>query len=178
MRLQFVLLLLFSCVGCGTSMEDSAVAEQSGEDTTAAEQSGKSLEWRWSKGKASLTYSTKLHLNDYEVERVPPDRFYATINVRTKPDLAIIYTSKDASERTVFTRWKDILYIAEYSPIASGCRVAAVDLKSGQQLWRTRLRGIGPTGHSKYLNLVNIETDGQLIVVAGNEAHGRYIEHL
>ena len=39
-------------------------------------------------------------------------------------------------------------------------------------------QGIGPTEHSIYLNLVNIDTDGKIIVVAGNEANGRYVEHL
>jgi hypothetical protein len=148
------------------------------EDAAVAEQSGKPLEWRWSKAKASLAYSTKQHLPDHEVERVLPKEYYTPINIRTKQDRAIIYSSKDASESTVFTRWKDKLYIAEYCPIATGCEVVAVDLKSGKQLWRTQLQGIGPTGHSKYLNLVNIETDGKIIIVAGNEAHGRYVEHL
>jgi hypothetical protein len=168
MRLQFVLLLPFLCVGCCTPTEDTAVAEQS----------GKPLEWRWSKDKASLAYSTQQHLPDYEVERVLPKEYYTPINIRTKQDRKLIYSYKEASESTVFTRAKEILYVAEYCPIATGCEVVAVDLKSGKQLWKTQLRGIGPTGHSKYLNLVNIETDGQIVIVTGNEAHGRYIEHL
>jgi hypothetical protein len=168
MRFQFVLLLLFPCLGCCTSVEDTVVADQSGQP----------LEWRWSKDKASLTYSTNQHLPDYEVERVQPKEHYTAINIRTKQGHAIIYSYKDASERTVFARWKDNLYIAEYCPIATGCEVVAVDLKSGKQLWRTQLQGIGPTYHSKYLNLVNIETDGKIVIVAGNEAHGRYVEHL
>ena len=72
----------------------------------------------------------------------------------------------------------DILYIAEYSPIATGCDVVALDLKTGKQLWKSELEGIGPVRHSKYLNLVNIETDGQKVIVLGNEASGRYIELL
>jgi hypothetical protein len=143
-----------------------------------AEQSGKPLEWRWSKEKASLTYSIKQHLPDYEIERVLPKEYYTPITIRTKQDRTIVYSYKEASESTVFTRSKDTLYIAEYCPIATGCEVVAIDLKSGKQLWRTRLQGIGPTSHSKYLNLVNIETDGQIVILAGNEAHGRYIEHL
>jgi hypothetical protein len=51
-------------------------------------------------------------------------------------------------------------------------------LQTGRQLWKSQLEGIGETRHSAYLNLVNIETDGQIIIVTGNEAHGRYIEHL
>ena len=79
----------------------------------------------------------------------------------------------------VFTRWKDVLYIADYSPIATGCKVIALDLKTGKQLWKSRLKGIGAKGpRSKYLNLVNIETDGLGVIITGNEAEGRYIEHL
>jgi len=135
------------------------------------------LEWRWSKDKASLDYSTKQHLPDYEVELVGQS-FDRTINIRSKQDGSIVCSIGRASGRTVFTRWKDILYIAEYYPISSGCEVVAVDLKSGKQLWKTELQGLGPVDHSKYYNLVNIETDGRIIIISGNEASGRYVEHL
>jgi hypothetical protein len=170
MRRLFPLLLssVFSGLVCCSSLGCIA----------AADKSGQPLEWRWSKGKAGLTYSTERHLPDYEVERVLPKEHYTPINIRTKQDRTAVYSYKGASERTVFTRWKDTLYVAEYSPIATGCEVVAVDLKTGKQFWGSQLEGIGPTGHSQYLNLVNIETDGQIIIVTGNEAHGRYIEHL
>ncbi len=38
--------------------------------------------------------------------------------------------------------------------------------------------GIGSTTHSDYSNRVNIETDGERLIVNGNEAHGQYVEHL
>lgn len=136
------------------------------------------LVWKWSKDKASLAYCTEQHLPDYDVELVGQSFFDRTINIRSKQDGSIVYSIGRASESTVFTRWKDILYVAEYCPIASGCAVVAVDLKSGNEFWRTKLQGIGPVWHSKYLNLVNIETDGEVIMVAGNEASGRYVEHL
>src|SRR5438128_700870 len=127
MRRMLGLLLLsaFSCLGC--------CQEQ---DAAARDKADKRLEWRWSKEKANLAYSTKQHLPDYEVERVRPKEYYAPITIRTKQDRAVIYSYKEASEATVFTRWKDILYIAEYCPIATGCEVVAIDLKTGKQLWR------------------------------------------
>jgi outer membrane protein assembly factor BamB len=137
-----------------------------------------SLEWRWSKDKASLAYSVKQHLPDYEVRRVNGDTYYTPIEIRSKRDGTLLYALQKGSESIVFTRRKDTLYIAEYWPIASGCEVVALDLTTGKQLWRSRLQGIGPTLHSQYLNLVNIATDGQRIIVAGNEAHGRYVEVL
>jgi hypothetical protein len=136
------------------------------------------LEWRWSKDKASLDYCTKQHLTDYEVELIPNQPFDTSINIRTKQDHNLIYSLRGGHDSTVFTRWKDLLYIADYSPIATGCKVIALDLKTGKELWQSQLQGIGDTGHSKYLNLVNIETDGLRIIVTGNEVHGRYIEHL
>jgi hypothetical protein len=145
---------------------------------TAVGTSDKALEWRWSKDKANLTYSTKRYLPDYEVERVRPKEYYTPINIRRKQDRKVIYSFEEGHESVVFTRWKDVLYIAEYSPIRSGCEVVALDLQTGKQLWRSRLQGIGPTSHSQYLNLVNIETDGQKLIITGNEAHGRYIEQV
>jgi hypothetical protein len=148
------------------------------EDAAAVGNSGKPLQWRWSKEKASLAYSTKHHLPDYDVERVREKGYYTPIKIRTKTDRKVIYILEDGHESTVFTRWKDVLYIAEYSPIGTGCEVVALDLMTGTQLWKSRLEGIGPTGHSQYSNLVNIETDGWRVIVTGNETHGRYVEHL
>jgi hypothetical protein len=134
--------------------------------------------WRWSKEKASLAYCITHHLQDYEVERVRKNEYYTPLNIRTKKDRKVVYSIQKGHQAIVFTRWKDTLYIAEYSPIASGCEVVALDLKTGKQLWKTRLQGIGEVAHSKYSNFVNIETDGRRVIISGNEAHGRYIEHL
>lgn len=138
------------------------------------------LEWRWFKEKASLDYSTKKHLSDYEVEleSVGDLPFYGRINIREKLDRKVIYSLEEGHKAIVFARWNDVLYITNYSPIASGCEVVAVDLNTGRLLWKSQLQGIGPTMHSEYSNLVNIECDEQMIIVTGNEANGRYIEVL
>jgi len=140
------------------------------------------LVWKWSIDKACLAYSTEQHLPDFDVERSGEGLFRdleGTLKIRSKEDGKLIYSyQKYASEHAVFTRWQNMLYVAEYSPVRTGCEVVAVDLKSGKELWRTKLQGIGPITDSKYENLVNIETDGEVIIVAGNEASGRYVEHL
>src|SRR5262249_49181415 len=111
------------------------------------------LEFRWSSEKASLGYSTKKHLPDYEVELVRPKEFDTPINIRTKPDRKLIYSITDGHLGIVFARAKDALYIAEYSPIGTGCEVVALDLKTGKQLWKSRLKGIASDNpHSKYRN--------------------------
>jgi outer membrane protein assembly factor BamB len=136
------------------------------------------LNWRWSDEKATLAYCTKEHLADYEVELVEPEKYYTTINIRNKDDRKAIYSIIEGHKSIVFTRWQDTLFIAEFSPASSGCAVVALDLKTGKRIWRTDLEGIGPTGHSEYSNQVNIETDGDLVIVYGNEAHGKYVEQL
>ena len=145
----------------------------------AADEPRKQLEWRWSKEKATLAYSIKQHLpQEYEVKRVREKEFYTPLEIRTAKDSKLIYTIAKGHKQIVFTRWNDTLYIADHSPIRTGCEVVALDLKTGKELWRTGLQGIGPTNHSKYGNAVNIETDGKRIIVNGNEDHGRYVEHL
>jgi hypothetical protein len=172
-----IILIVFMCSTAAFSLRVGWPSEQEG--VAADDKADKPLEWCWSKEKASLAYCTKKHLRDYELERVGEKEDYTPINIRTKPDRKLIYSLKEGHKRTVFTRWKDVLYIADYSPIATGCKVIALDLKTGKQLWKSRLQGIRLTNpHSKYLNLVNIETDGLRIIVTGNEAEGRYIEHL
>jgi hypothetical protein len=137
----------------------------------------KQLEWRWSEKRASLAYCTKYHLPDYEVLQ-SRGQYYAPITIRTKKAHKQVYYLREGHQGIVFTRWKDVLYIAEYDPIATGCAVVAVNLQTGENLWQTPLEGNSPEWHSKYRNSVNIETDGQRIIVNGNESHGRYVEIL
>lgn len=77
---------------------------------------------------------------------------------------------------TVFTQYGEVLYLADYSPIASGCTIVAHDLKQRKELWKTNLIGLGPVSHSKYHNYVDLEVEGDVIVVRGKEAYGQYIE--
>jgi hypothetical protein len=134
--------------------------------------------WRWDKAKASLTFSITQYLPDYDVEIVDDKQFYTPINIRDKKDSTIIYSFKEGHQNVVFTRWKNTLYIAEHCPMRSGCSVVAVDLSTRRQVWKSHLRGIGPTAHSEYSNSVNIETDGAKVIVYGNESHGKYVEHV
>jgi hypothetical protein len=139
---------------------------------------GELSEWRWSKEKATLAYSIRHYLNDYDVEFVHGKKNSTPINIRTKNDRRLIYSLASGHECIVFARWNDKLFVAEYLRMVSGCTVVALDLNTGKQFWRSRLIGIGPIVHSKYLNLVNIETDGSRVIVTGNESQGRYVEHL
>ena len=71
------------------------------------------------------------------------------------------------------------LYVARFSDIASGCGVTAYEAASGEILWTTRLQGVGPIGHSEYLNKVELRVlDGRRLAAFGWESAGCYIEVL
>lgn len=135
------------------------------------------LEWKWSKENADLVHCIDRHLEDFQVEIVRPKGIGNPLAIRVMNDGKESMSFK-GHWATVFTRHDDTLYLAEYSPRSTGCKVIALDLKSGKQLWTTTLQGIGPIRHSQYFNLVNIDIDGKRIIVCGNEVGGRYVEHL
>jgi hypothetical protein len=139
---------------------------------------GEPLEWRWSGERATLDYSIQKYLPDYDVEIVNEREWYHPINIRAKADHHIVFSLPSVHPWTVFTRWKDMLYIADFQHYSQGCKVLAVDLNSGKELWHSRLQGVEFVEISKYYNYINIETDSRCIIVFGNEAHGRYIEQL
>ncbi len=134
--------------------------------------------WQWSDEKATLAYCIKQHLPDYDVVTDSEEKFYTPISIRTKGEKKLVYHLHDGHQGIVFARHQCTLFIAEFDAIGSGCEVVAIDLSMGKQCWKSRLRGIGPRGHSKYQNVVNIETDGAKVTVYGNESHGKYVEQL
>ena len=136
--------------------------------------------YRFSEEKSTLAYCEKQLAPDYEVERGSAGftDFYKAVRIRRTSDRKIVYSVDDGHDECVFARRDKTLYIAEHHAIATGCRVDAVDLDTGKRLWSTQLEGIGPTGHSEYRNQVNIELDGNGVVVFGNESHGCYVEVL
>jgi hypothetical protein len=112
-------------------------------------------------------------LRDYDVEVSAPKGQPLTVRVKDGGREVLAFRGH---WETAFTRLGDTLFVAEFSPIASGCAVVAFDLTTGRQVWRCRLRGLGPVAHSRYRNRVTIETDGRVVLVRGWEALGRYIE--
>jgi hypothetical protein len=134
--------------------------------------------WQWSVEKAALAFCINQHLPDYDVEVVREDGFRTPISIRARDNKALVYHFKNGHRHTVFARHENNLFIADFSPGTSGCEVVAIDLATGKQRWKSRLRGIRPKGHSEYCNEVNIETDGENVTVYGNESHGKYVEQL
>src|SRR3990172_5068012 len=60
---------------------------------------------------------------------------------------------------TVFEIVGDRLYYADYSTLGTGGAIVAVDLTTGNVVWREKLEALGPIEHSKYLNRMNLAAD-------------------
>jgi hypothetical protein len=135
--------------------------------------------WTWPGRPPGLQDCIDRHLRDYDVEvRKDPSAWDPlSIVIRTKGDGREVYAWQGHKE-TVFTRWQDTLFVAHHGPFVTGCSVLALDLKTGERLWKAPLRGVRVTHHSKYRNQVTIETDGKVVTVRGMESYGRYLEFI
>jgi hypothetical protein len=71
-----------------------------------------------------------------------------------------------------------MLYYADYSPGSSGCALVAVDLKTGKQMWKSGLQGLGPIAHTRYRNSVTLEPTDDALLVHGQESAGNYVEYV
>jgi hypothetical protein len=67
------------------------------------------------------------------------------------------------------------VYVATYDRISAGCKLAAYATSNGTLAWAVDLDGIGPIGHSKYSNRVELRLVHGHPVVWGREGK-RYIE--
>jgi hypothetical protein len=72
--------------------------------------------------------------------------------------------------------------VARYCAISTGTTIDAYDLTTGAPLWHTQLYGVGPVGHSKYFNDVELRVaatgKAAHLIVSGFEAYGKYVEVL
>jgi hypothetical protein len=130
--------------------------------------------WEWSDDRAAPESSAKRLSGPYKAEVGRRDDF-GRGTIRIVLDGAVIH-SFGGHWRTVFAVRDDVLYYADFGPISSGCAVVAYDLKAKKQLWKARLKGLGPIGHSRYSNAVNLDLEKQAVCVRGKESAGRYIE--
>jgi len=89
--------------------------------------------------------------------------------------VAIDAATTDSAALTVY---EDKLFAALYWHGATGCRVLALDVDTGEQHWATTLSGLGSIGHSRYINRVQITVSDDRLLVFGNESAGKYIEVL
>ncbi len=131
--------------------------------------------WQWDESQCSILYCIQEYLREQEFELVFAPR--RTVVLRILVDHKEVFTY-EAHDQTTFIRLRSVMYIADYHQHRSGCSILAVDLSTGKQLWKTKLRALGPVGASKYSNSVIVAEESGRIIVYGNEANGRYIESL
>ena len=93
-------------------------------------------------------------------------------------DAMVWYRQERTSVHAALAQHGETLLVARFGRISSGCSVYAYDIDTGLERWRIALDGLGPIEHSQYLNAVQIQRDGDQLVVFGDESEGKYIEVL
>lgn len=134
-------------------------------------------EWKWSEQGGTVGHSVLTCESAYDV------RLEVKATKRREVKVTFSKDGKDAftlngHRNTVFRVAGDTLVYARFHPSATGAAMVAVDLRTGKQLWKTDLKGIGPVSHFAYSNYLNLEADGDTVTVFGNEASGKYVEIL
>jgi hypothetical protein len=130
--------------------------------------------WQWSEARASTADCAKRLRGGYAAEVEPRDKFGGVV-IRIVKDGRVVHFF-EGHPRTVFAVRHDVLYYADFGRASTGCAVVACDLRAGKQLWKARLKGLGPIAHKDYRNDVNLDLEKYAVCVRGKECLGRYIE--
>lgn len=135
-----------------------------------------SLRWQWDE-RAASPFGSMEHINP---------KYNIRLLFKNENDSHQLYISVLEGEREVFTFkghsrtvyyiWDDCLYYANFSYISDGAEIVAVNLKTGKELWKSPLAGIGSQMHSEYSNSLNLEADPFSVKVFGKESNGQYFE--
>ena len=88
-------------------------------------------------------FCVRRDFQDYQAEIICPKKtrdgfLNEPLTVRLTDDGKEIYSFK-AHDETVFTRRGDVLYLAEFSSLRTGCSIVAYDFKAKKELWKTDL---------------------------------------
>jgi hypothetical protein len=149
-----------------------AVAAPAPKDKSAAYQKkADEAVWDWKDEQATLDYSAKRC--KLRVETQVNDFRGATITVRAGEGQIVTF---EGHTGTPFVVHGLTVYYADYHQMSTGCAIVAMDLKTGKQLWKKNLKGLGPIDHFKYYNAVTLDLDDGAVRAIGKESQGRYIE--
>jgi hypothetical protein len=133
--------------------------------------------WSFHERDADILSAVSQYGGDCDIHLIFERKRPSTIQLRLVRDGKQVLTLS-GHRHSVFVTGNNVLYFAHFLPSAFGCSVAAYDLTTGGELWRTRLKGVGGVAHSAYRNLVNIRLSDDVITVVGHEAYGDYLELL
>ena len=79
--------------------------------------------------------------------------------------------------RSVFFVFGDLLYLADYSPSGAGGQIECVNLRSGEDVWCSQLKGTETFMHSLFRNAVTMRPrTHDVLEIRGETSHGRYVE--
>ena len=139
--------------------------------------------FRFNDGEANVLHSLTQFQGKCQIHMITDPAKQGTITfkfVRDGKELAVV----EGHWQSVFRADERTLFFAHFSPTECGCAVAAYDLGSGKEKWRTKLEAVARVPHSSYSNKVTMyywHTDGredEEVQIMGRESCGGYIERL
>lgn len=98
---------------------------------------------------------------------------YFYFDIKNKSETKLELSNFMSSVNTL--RYKNLLIIANYHPIATGSSLCAYDLTTQKKIWEADVKQLN-VGHSKYHNKVTLSLYTNKIIMEGNEAYGNYVQ--
>ena len=147
--------------------------------TLTAEELLAQTRWeRWNvaeKGDSVLADSVKAYEGSLTIRSTDIDRRFMQLEIlRDTESILTIKLQRD----TPFVVLRDLtLVYVDYPRMSFGGEVVAQSLRTGRELWRTPLKAMGKTSHSRYTNRIWVRQDHpRYLTVFGNESQGSYTE--
>ena len=133
--------------------------------------------WQWIEGAASPAYCAVRFNDDYDIriERSRGRDGVSPLRLTFDSGDGRSY-SIDGHEFTVFVGSGPRLFWVRYNGARAGGTLVAVDLETGVVAWERDLRALGEVAHSSYTNRIQMQMQGDTVVVYGLESLGRYLE--
>jgi len=157
------------------TVQSSAKAQDLSRSGIDYQKTADSADWRWEDAKANPFWGISQSGDKYSIVMVSePDHRFNLIFKILLGDKEVY--SWSGHMNTVFRILRDRLYYARFLRSGSGGSVVAVDLSTGNELWHSRLQGIGLIQHSAYSNQMNLDANFEVVWVWGEESMGRYLE--
>jgi hypothetical protein len=133
--------------------------------------------WEWHPERSGLLNSLLTAPPEYDITVTRPKDTFGELTIRFKTGEKTDYSWTGHLD-TMFLVNDKVLYYAEYNPHSDGCTVAAYDLADKKELWKTRLKGLGPILHFRYSNAVEMDFFGYALRIYGDESAGKYVEYV
>jgi|ERR1043166_4406228 hypothetical protein len=150
-----------------------AIAKPAGKDEKDYQAKTDTMPWKFAAKAASAAYAAQKLPKPFEAD-ISAGQFSGTISLKKADKAAYQW---DGHGETVFIVTDDVLYYSDHHQASTGCQVIAIDLTTGKQLWKTRLKGLGPISHFRYRNQVNLDLeDRDTLRIFGRESAGGYVE--